>query len=242
MQRTEYPYLVPEDDERLTEVSNADVAHLKSVVQLALHEVTGPLLEIGGPTEDGFVSLDGAEIPTGLIISDIEHWQDQKPDQLLDIRTLGFPKQSLGGMAVSALSMIPENPDTLPGGSRPIDWPRLHRGNARLLELLDKIDIGDVSGWNDETIMEENLHVAFLRQARRTIEPGGLLILRLMVVGDVTLAKSLGFEPVAAINPTSLSTSRWGVSPSVHLDISHGETALRLVNMRTSSGLAVEAD
>jgi len=200
-----------------------------------LRDTSGPLVEVGGPTTRGYISLDRVKLENGLIVLDVEQGMDGV-DVVGDIRDFPFAGRSLGGIVMSALTRIPEEIAKSP--DRKMD---VHLGNfaPHLMEeighratLLMSERLEDYSGWNDPQIMNYSLRLAMLRESRRTIEPGGMLLVNTIGGDEIRLAGDLGFELV--------DTSVKDVSRSI-TDYNDGEFVFRLADMGTPAGLLIES-
>lgn len=215
-----YPFSPRVSNRHLSEKTVAARRRTQETMQSLVDNINGPLLEIGGPTEKGYKSLDKITIPTGLIISNIE--KQTGLDMLADIRSLPFGPRKLGGVIVSCLSRIPEERANLfPDAATSFSWNDIYQADMHTDELLCNTRNGTVTGWNDTEVMNFSLRLSLLRQARRTVEPEGLLIAQRFNDEEVDLAKTLGFEIVADFNKKT-------------------EVVMQLNEMRTPAGLAIE--
>lgn len=205
---------------------------MRSATKKALGETTKPLLEVGGPTTKGYIALDGVKLPNGIIISNIA--PEKGASLLADVRNLPFASKSLGGIVMQGLTRIPEEiaqaPRQLEG--IPIEFqPDIMNDNGNLLKILFAAREEDYSGWGDQDIMNYSQRLAMLKEARRTVEPNGLLLATMLSGGEIRLAEQLGFEMTATTVPE--------IDPHA-LHYNKGEVLMTLTNMNTPAGIFVE--
>jgi hypothetical protein len=200
---------------------------LRRATQTALRRTTKPLLEVGGPTSKGYLSIGRRRLPHGLIISNVEHTKGASLHA--DVRRLPFKAQSLGGILMQGLTRMPEE---IARGPREVEGvpmkfqPSSMDETGNILKLIFGARDGDYSSWVDEEIMGYSLRPALLREARRTIEPHGVFIAALLSPSEIRLAGQLGFELTASTLPDS--------SDKPHpLEYQQAEFLLTLANMET---------
>ena len=205
---------------------------LRKVTHRALKETHGLLLEVAGPTEDGFVSLGRGKLPNGLLISNVDNsdharfgsLKKENIDLFADARHLPFPAHSLGGIVTRGLVIVPDEVKTAFSGA--IFDPATTEAKGQLMQLTM-----DDAEWENEQILKGNLRAALLREARRAIEPGGLYIAHMPMDIEVQAAQQLGFEQIAG--PKFKQGSNI-FAPR------EGDVIMRLTNMDTPAGQRID--
>jgi hypothetical protein len=204
---------------------------LRATAMEAISSTSGPLLEVGGPSHTGFMSIDTEKLPNGLIVSNIEHKKEAA--LLADVRELPFKAKSLGGILMQSMTRMPEEIARAPHGrGEDLGWWSLDimqdiSNVGRLLVSAPE----DHSGWGDTELTGYSLRLALLKEARRTIEPNGVFIATSLSGGEIRLAEQLGFElKAASINDRSLDIAVYN----------HGEFVFTLDHLDTPAGLFVE--
>ncbi|HSW88995.1 MAG TPA: hypothetical protein VLG12_07575 [Candidatus Saccharimonadales bacterium] len=228
-----YPHPASEFNKRAHETTILSRWRLRSIAKNALKSTTGPLVEVGGPSKDGFMAIDNTSLPNGLIISNVE------PGEVVgvqaDVRGLPFADKSLGGILMKGLTRKPEDiaqaphefPD-LPAAFQ----PSTNKADSHLFRLLACEKENDYSAWNDPEIMNFSLRLAMLKEARRTLEPGGVLIANTLSGGEIRLAESLGFDIIGTT--VDEINRKW-------IDYNMGEFVFKLSNLKTPAGLFIES-
>ena len=79
--------------------------------------------------------------------------------------------------------------------------------------------------------MNYSQRLAMLKEARRTVEPNGVLLATMLSGGEIRLAEQLGFEMTATTVPK--------IDPHA-LQYNKGEVLMTLTNMDTPAGRFVE--
>ncbi|HSH18629.1 MAG TPA: hypothetical protein VK978_04555 [Candidatus Saccharimonadales bacterium] len=215
-----YPFSPRTSNRQLSEKTVAARRRTHEAMQSMVNNVNGPFLEVGGPTEKGYKSLNNITIPNGLIISNIDN--ETGVDMLADVRALPFGARKLGGVVVSCLSRIPEERANLyPDAATSFSWGDIYQADMYADNLLRNTHNGQVAGWNDSEVMSFSLRLSLLRQARRIVEPRGLLIAQRFSTDEIGLAETLGFEIMTEFDKKS-------------------EVVMQLNDMRTPAGRAIE--
>lgn len=203
----------------------------QEATRTALQKTTGPLLEVGGPSRSGFIVIDNLRLPNGLIVSNFEPVDGAS--LTADVRNLPFVNRSLGGILMKGLTSTPE---VLVAEGRGDGYPRNSRalrdaGNMAYLSY-EAPRQNDYSAWSDPEIIGFSQRIALLREARRTIEPNGVLVIAGMSRGEIGLAEQLGFELQASTRHTI---------DHMPLATNYGEFLMTLVNLSTPAGIASQA-
>lgn len=179
-------------------------AHVRTVAQEAIAHTTGPAVEIGGPTSNGFVALDDLEFPHGLIVTNRYTSllaEGEQVDAMADVRHLPFSDGSLGCIITNALTRVPEEI----AQSRDVDFSRFGKThwqdmnnfdllltpdhNERTSEAIERVGL-----WANQDVTDFSLRIALAKEARRTLEPGGVLITGEISEAERRLFNELGFE------------------------------------------------
>jgi hypothetical protein len=198
---------------------------MRVATEEALKATTKPLLEVGGPSTGGFIALDGLKLPHGIIISNIDG--NEGASIRADIRNLPFANQSLGGIVMKALTPFPEE---VAEAQRP---GRVMQDIGNTLRLLMASANKDYSGWTDPEVIGFSQHIALLKEARRTVEPNGILLATRLSSGGIQLAEELGFE-LTASTIKNVDTDLFSHERNV------GEFLLTLTNLDTPAGKIAE--
>jgi hypothetical protein len=107
------------------------------------------------------------------------------------------------------------------------------RNKGNVLRLLMAPVNKDYSGWADPDVIGFSQYIALLKEARRTVEPNGILIATRLSGGEIQLAEQLGFEHTAStiknVDTDLLSHER-----------NVGEFLLTLTNLDTPAGKVAE--
>lgn len=213
--------------------SRSDRREIRSAAHTSLRHTTQPLLEIGGPTEHGFVALGKKRLPNGVIISNVE--PTEGASQIVDVRKLPYERQSLGGVLMSALTRMPEEFAKAPREVEGVHMdyqPRSIYAVGEMLKLVLCEREQDYSLWGDEDFMNFNLRLAMLKEARLKVEPNGVIIANTLLSGELRLAKQLGFEMAATTVP-EINRHIAGYN--------FGEFVLTLADLETPAGQYVES-
>jgi hypothetical protein len=228
---SQYPHDASDFNKSSLETTMLSRWRLRSITREALDHTSGPLVEIGGPSEAGYLAIDKMALPNGLIIGNRVH--DDGASLLFDVRDMPFGDKSLGGILMKGLTRIPEErakTAKFPGGLS-MFHPDVQKADGHIIKLLSDSGIGDYSGWNDPEIMKYSLRLALLKEARRTIEPNGVLIVNTLFGGEIRLAEQLGF---ALIGTTDKEKNLGILIPN------HGEFVFQLSDMTTPAGVFIE--
>jgi hypothetical protein len=172
----------------------------------AIGHVSGPLLELAGPTEIGHYFLDDARLPSQPIISNIAEGTLTAPDgqkethdrllnQLLDVRHLDLPDNSVGMIIAAHLPAIDEEDFDFSDfdDEANADYERRQSLAEQAVEELAE------SGELDEASIKQSLRLTAAQEIHRCLKPGGLYL------ADGTPAERaaferLGYNVVAAVN------------------------------------------
>jgi hypothetical protein len=163
----------------------------------ALAATKGELLEIGGPSFDGYYFLDGVELPRKLTISNIfeepfavermDERAKKRIDKLVDARDLPYGNDSLGLVMAHYLSYALDDKPHTRKAHQSDKW------NIAMNEMA-KIILGGLKAAEAKTA----LRVQFLCEAYRGLESGGLLITD-GGLDELQIMQQIGFVPKAIL-------------------------------------------
>ncbi|HEY0964889.1 MAG TPA: hypothetical protein VGE13_00230 [Candidatus Saccharimonadales bacterium] len=221
-----YPHRHDKNDDS----SRAERRNLRRETLAALAHTNGVLLEIAGPTPGGFAALGKSKLPNGIVISNFE--PTEGASQIVDARNIPYPAHSIGGIAVSALTIMPEEiakskVETVAGFD-----PGVLKNLGNMIVLLGCEEDKSYSRWNDPEILSYSQRLAMLREARLKLQPGGVLLVKQMLGGELRLAEQLGFLLKAT---TVKDINIKADEPNT------GEFLFVLNDLDTPAGLAIEA-
>lgn len=173
-----------------------------------LHQIRGPILELGGPSELGYYFLEGQALPSRPIISNVmPDSQKYSPnreqlnsltDLIIDGRNLeNVPDDSLGAVLTSYLSEV--------------DGDETKAQRDRVVTLMeDAANIGEIS----TELMETSLRLKIAKEVFQKLEPGGLYFTDTSPE-ELKVQELLGFTSVAVYDRNSTdetnSTQRYYV-------------------------------
>ena len=177
-----YPYAFPSD--RLHEyelVGGLSLAEAKEVIS----KVEGPIVEIGGPTDDGYFYLDGVSLKSKPIITnkvsfqtfpidqDIAAQLDQQIDVFFDGRDMPYMDDSLGIVMMSYITRA-DDAKLFPEGREPTQ-EEIDLTN----QCFDKAD-QEVQDFLEDNITSEDIKESYIlkiyEEVMRVLRPGGLFI------------------------------------------------------------------
>lgn len=198
LEHDRYPY--KPDDEYLKRLSIEVDNNVSDVINNYLLQTNGLALEIGGPTKTGFSVLEGVTFPNKLVISNVFPDDDSVAD--IDVTDLPFNDNSLGCIIASRL---------------PISFPDIDGFKEKPGLVLNNLDIlaydfklGQYNKIRDERIVKSSPRIALAREARRTLECGGLLITKHLLENEIKIIEDLGFSMVYHIESFSgQQRDRW---------------------------------
>lgn len=193
-----YPYPNPESDENLwyggfeTFINN-DLSWAEEGFDLKskLSQIDGPVLEIAGPTHDGYVALDEAAIlPDQVLTSNVSLPQEtEKLHLLADGRKLPLGDQTLSVVLVSALTIIDESV------AMSYDLSMLDVAHKEYADYGKGIE-SDMSHGHEyqKTHQRNNLRISTMEEASRVLKTGGILIWQFGLPEDIEVARLNGLE------------------------------------------------
>ncbi|HSX08407.1 MAG TPA: hypothetical protein VLG11_05950 [Candidatus Saccharimonadales bacterium] len=182
---------------------NRRARHLRGQTLAAIAATGKPIAEVGGPTFDGFAVLGSEPLPAPLVVTNISK-RHGNIDSYADIRNWPFASGSLGAIINASLDRYPSgatlNDDSEKGlGNHPqilnrpyeerlqsdVDRAMLHRSRSHAAN--------NYRSWHNPEIMGRALRFTMLREARRSLTEGGVLVLRNMDEVEMNAAQDLGF-------------------------------------------------
>jgi hypothetical protein len=163
----------------------------------ALVGTKGELMEVGGPSFDGYYFLEGVALPRKLVISnifdetfafdDMNKRASKYISRLVDARDLPYDDNSLGLVLVHYLSYAL---DAKPHTRRAHENEQWDRAMAEMAEII----LGQRKPENAKVAQR----VQCLLEAYRVLEPGGLLITD-GKLAELQIMKQIGFVPKAIL-------------------------------------------
>ena len=149
----------------------------------ALRQISGPVVEVNGPTGRGYEIIED-RLPSAPVISNIKPWDSkavEAPHMLADAARLPFATHSIGMVLVSGLYVARPAAKDVPL-SEPSPMDRAREEYAMYPELP--------SGQSERS----NLRIESIEEAARVLQPNGLLVWASGTVEDVDIAKANDFE------------------------------------------------
>lgn len=174
-------------------------------IQKSIDQTKGAILEVGGPTREGFYFLQGVILPRRPIITNLKHSAGMKDknfrelyrpyiERKLDIRRNNLEDSSVGVCMASCLNIIAHEPRL----SNEKAWDKKWKELAEEDKTLRKAP---------KIIPKIGLRYILLNHARKFLEDGGLLILEGLREQELKYALALGFSLRAATIPNNKSNS-----------------------------------
>lgn len=161
-------------------------------VQDAIDKTKGTVLEIGGPSEDGYYFLQGCTFPRKPIITNLSYNAGMKVkfyrdlyrpyiEQKLDIRKNTLQPGSVGVCLSSGLNVIANEPRL----SNEKAWEKRWKELAEEDKALRK---------DPKLTPKVGLRFILIKHAREFLEPNGLLLLEGLREQELKYALALGFS------------------------------------------------
>lgn len=149
----------------------------------ALRCITGPVIEVNGPSAGGY-NIIGNRLPSTPIISNIKHHSTQAveaPHILADATRLPFADRSIGMVLVRGLYIArPQSDDDTRSGVFSLD---LARQEYTMYPELPEGQTG-----------HHNLRIEAIEEAARVLQTGGLLVWASGGIEDLAIAEAKDFE------------------------------------------------
>lgn len=168
-------------------------------IQAAIDKTKGTILEVGGPSIDGFYFLHGCSFPRRPIITNLSVRKPVKDkafrqlytpyiDGKLDIRKNPLHPQSVGICLAGSLPLHAKQPS--PNNKKAWDqqWQALAEEDKQLRQ-------------DPKAMPKIGLRFILLKHALEFFEPGGLLIAESLREQEVKYALALGFSLRATTKP-----------------------------------------
>ena len=228
--RDSYPSTESTYRKRTTRQERLAQATLRNEVQALVDTADAPFFEVAGPTRVGFTSLDGVTLRHGVTISNI--YPTAGVDVMADVRQLPLANKSIGGLLVSCLVKLADS-DCIDPWTGYVDTQAISGIYGVTYELYGNTLRGDYKDWHDKELHNYALRVALLSEARRVLQPGGLLIMRGTEDLELEVAHHLGFDHKLDIS------GREDLPLKARAD--DNEHVLQLNRMQTGAGLTVES-
>lgn len=220
MERHPYPYPAqPEDYSRPREAAEALRSMRRNAPELkvlkpdnfdlseALDAAGGPVVELAGPTTDGFLPLENRELPEKPIMTNIApdaaqgggegspiRLAQQHIDAQVDVRHMPFRPESVGVFLMSALTIVDE---------------AKHMDAIYLREALAEYQDYDPT----KKVERKNLRIQAMEEIVQALRPDGIVILQYAVGQDLMVGRALGLEVCEAARATDESADKWKTTP-----------------------------
>ncbi len=179
--RHAYPYDAPPGPRTVS---------LNAQAEAAIHDVRGPVIEVGGPTVTGMPLLGDREVlPSEPIITNFE--QGPGVQQVLDATAMDLPDASVGMVMINNFSIGDYFGNGASGG--------------RAQRKLDEKAQAEWSRAADPSFRPEaNLHLKVLQEVTRVTEDNGVLLFGGAHIETIDAARAMGWEVVQqAYTPAS---------------------------------------
>lgn len=165
----------------------------------------GPILEIGGPSDQGYYYLRDVNLPSRVIISNVT--QNAMPyapnakllqvmiEKIVDGRHFPYEDNSLAMVLASHLSLVDERQYDFSDISdvETEKWTDdMHESEKVLKEAAD-------SGIIDEKVLKVSLRFGIASEALRALKPGGIYMTD-ATEDEIKVYELLGFTKIASIN------------------------------------------
>lgn len=203
-----YNYPFPSAIKREYEKEGTSPEDVNSEAEIDLAEymrtLGGPIVEIGGPSTDGYYFIDGLDLPTKPIISNVQedgHSIDtSSPDaikqrQLVDLEIDGtnmpFDDASVGVIMMSHMSHTDDSYLNLPQHEQEELLPITAKNTDQAIREMARIANNSLK----PTEIQFSQRTQIYLESFRVLQPGGLLITDGESV-DIEVLEHIGFELV----------------------------------------------
>ncbi len=197
-----YPYTFPLDNlDEYELVRGVSVAEAKDVIA----QMEGPIVEIGGPTDDGFFYLDGVvlkskpvitnKVPFQTLVEDIElaAQLDQQIDEFFDGRDMPYVDGSLGIVMMSYVTRA-DDKEFYPEGREPTQ-EEIDLANKRF-DIAEREIEDFLNGNISLNEVEESYRLKIYEEVMRVLKPGGLFITN-SNKAELKAIEKIGFELIS---------------------------------------------
>ncbi len=176
--------------------------------------VTGPIVEIGGPSDLGFYFLDGIFLPTKPIITNISH--NPTPyaakadklaamiDEIVDGCKMPYNDGSVGALLMANITWVKDDWVEKSDEKRERLLLQVERDNAVAAYETARI----VAGVEDVGATRVAQYPQILREAARVLRPGGLLLIDGATTETFALLRLLGFEIIGLLQDFEAFTNK----------------------------------
>lgn len=179
-----------------------------------IEHIHGPIIEIGGPTDTGFYFLDGIDLPSKPLITNIsdnpspyaEHASEiaRQVEAIVDATQLPYADGSVGAFLMAAMSVSS-------------DWwvglsdTEKDAAATKIDEAFNnaKMEMGQVAaGVMEPEAATHALRIRIYREIHRALTKGGLLFCD-GSLEDIVILKRLGFTLVAFLQYQDQGIDGW---------------------------------
>lgn len=182
-----------------------------NTLQQIITDLSGPILEIAGPTDSGYYFLDSIELPSSVIITNITHEPAPfapnkaelatRVEQIIDGRRIPYGDATFGAVLAAHLSIIDDHE---------YDFSNLSDDEGRQLseqivatENAERLSVK--TGTINEEVIRLSLRFGVAKEVFRVLKPGGLYITD-ATPAQAKLFEMLGYEKIAWLNLNSIES------------------------------------
>lgn len=209
-----YPSALKEDSRAWFEGRDYVVWQDVLSVEERLSHMRGPIIEIGGPTELGFYFLDGVELPSKPVISNISRNPlpysknaakfAEEVEQIVDARSMSYEDESVGVFLMAAMSV---SSDWWVG----LDNKEKEKAEPKFNKEFDiaKMEMGQVATGvlvPDKVVYAQRVQIYL--EICRTLAREGLLFSD-GSLEDIAILQRLGFKLVAFLQYQDHGLEGW---------------------------------
>lgn len=199
---SEYPYRFSEGSDEYELVTGISVTEAKEIISI----VDGPIVEIGGPSDGGYLYLDEVSLKSKPIITNIVPFStltmdqekakqfDQQIDAFFDGRDMPYEDNSLGIVAMSHITLADDS-EFFPEGREPTQ-SEIDLVNQRFDRVDEEVE-AFLTGAIDLDDVKESFRLKIYQEVMRVLKPGGLLISNGTAI-DLQVLEKIGFKVISA--------------------------------------------
>lgn len=190
--------------------------------QKLVAHLSGPILEIGGPTDIGYYFLDNIQLPSRVIISNIakgtlrfapnKDQLDKATETLIDGRDLPYPDNSLGMVLSAHISLVDDHK---------YDFSDISDDQlAAINQQIEKSQMAThrmaQTGKIDQEALEVAQRIAIGHEVFAKLQPGGLYITD-ATSDELKAYHVLGFTETARIDAASIDPATEDIEPYYYI-------------------------
>ncbi|HEY4161233.1 MAG TPA: hypothetical protein VGM08_04175 [Candidatus Saccharimonadales bacterium] len=211
-----YPYTssLKKDVEAWREDRDYIVWHNAPSLEEHMKHISGPIIEIGGPTDLGFYFLEGLALPSKPIItnisenplpySEIAEKFSRELEQIVDARDMPYENESVGIFLMAAMSVSNDWWNELSEDEKEKMAPKFEKEFD-----IAKMEMGLVAtGVMAPERAEYAQRVQIFREVHRVLAKGGLFFSD-GSLEDIVILRQLGFELAAFLQYQDQNLDGW---------------------------------